>query len=52
MRVFLVLLFILGMCAAFELKMKPRAEAPCKDKMCYEKYLEKMIGFINGTNGS
>jgi hypothetical protein len=46
----LALCSILALCAAFELKMTPKSSSPCKDKLCYAKYLEKMLGFINGTN--
>jgi hypothetical protein len=50
MRVVIAMLFIFALCAAFELKMTPKSALPCKDKLCYAKYLEKMLGFINGTS--
>jgi hypothetical protein len=49
MRIFIAMIFILAICAAFELKMVPKKTIPCKEKMCYETYLEKMKGFINRT---
>jgi hypothetical protein len=52
MRILFIILFIVAVCTAFELKMTPRVVQPCKGKMCYEKYLEKMKGFINGTQAA
>jgi len=47
-RVVLLLLLVIT-ASSFELKMAPKSRAPCKEKMCYEHYLDKMRGFINGT---
>jgi hypothetical protein len=49
MRVVLLLLLLIVAISAFELKMVPKARAPCKEKLCYEHYLDKMRGFMNGT---
>ena len=45
----MLLLFLCIAISAFELKMVPKGRAPCKEKLCYEHYLDKMRGFINGT---
>ncbi len=49
MRVVLLLLLLIAAISAFELKMVPKARTPCKEKLCYEHYLDKMRGFMNGT---
>ena len=51
MRTFLLLLLMaLAICAhAFQIKMQTRDVKPCKGKLCYERYLAKMQGFLNTT---
>ncbi len=50
--VLLMCISYLAFAAGFQLKVGPKANAPCKGQMCYEKYLDKMKGFLNGTDPS
>ena len=50
LRRVLVLLLLVISAAAFQLHVLPKARKPCAGKLCYEQYLDKMRGFINGTN--
>ncbi len=50
MRAFLLFLLACIICtSAFQIKMEHRDAKPCKGKLCYEKYLSKMQGFLNIT---
>ncbi len=49
MRMLFFMLLLVAACA-FELKMVPKARKPCKDKLCYEHYLDKMRGFMNSSS--
>ena len=46
----LVLLLLVISASAFQLHVTPKTRRPCAGKLCYEQYLDKMRGFINGTN--
>jgi len=52
MRWFFVLFVLLAMfqCTALRITFTPPAKTqPCEKRLCYEYYLSKMRGFLNGT---
>jgi len=52
MRWFFVLavLLVLFECAALRITFTPpQTTPPCEKRLCYEYYLSKMRGFLNGT---
>jgi hypothetical protein len=44
------LFFLLLQCSsALRIGIQPKTKAPCEKRLCYEYYLDKMRGFLNGT---
>jgi len=49
MRWFYFFVLFALQCVALRITMQPKTTPPCEKKLCYEYYLSKMKGFLNGT---